>query len=298
MEPSNNRPSVIQARSKNPDEISDVFGLKGPGTLSVIVKNEYTGEDLAASRKFSQYDQNFKDNSGQDQNKGSPIANNNLVNDGSISKPKLAILKLFENSNEDLLHPNTRNDSFEVKKYDIISPITFHRTPVYDGIYSGSTYSSPATYPVNLSQRGNQPFQDSSGIVRNNIPRKSENDSNNNFTQSEYGRYVVNKSFSLKSSIDNGNMMACGFFGCGKTFSKRVHLDAHIRVHLGEKPFRCPWINCGKAFTRQGELKRHEWVHTKPGRFFCDNCGKKFSRADHLKMHTSKCKLLVGLTPV
>jgi len=287
---------VIQARSKNLDEYLDVFGHKGAGTLSVIVKNEYTRGELAPSRKFSQYDQNFKDISDQDQGKHSPItvrSNDHLVNGGSISKPKLAILKLFE-------------DSFEIKKDDIISfqsPVTCRTTPVYGGIYSGSTYSNPATYPVNLSQRSDQPFQVRSGILRNNVLCKTENDSNNNIAQSEFiksecGRYLENKSFSEKSSVDNGNMMACGFAGCGKTFSKRVHLDAHIRVHLGEKPFRCPWINCGKAFTRQGELKRHEWVHTKPGRFFCDNCGKKFSRADHLKMHTSKCKLLVGLTPV
>ena len=36
---------------------------------------------------------------------------------------------------------------------------------------------------------------------------------------------------------------------------QRVHIDEHIRIHTGEKPFTCPI--CGKGFNKKYTVKDH-----------------------------------------
>ena len=65
-------------------------------------------------------------------------------------------------------------------------------------------------------------------------------------------------------------LLHCSYEGCPKTYSRREHLNRHIKLHLGiepERPYYC--MECGKSFTRKEHLMRHRRSHTGETPFAC-----------------------------
>ena len=70
---------------------------------------------------------------------------------------------------------------------------------------------------------------------------------------------------------------------CGSSFSRNSHLQVHLRIHTGDKPFKCE--HCGKSFIQNSNLQVHLRTHTGDKPFKCEHCGKSFSRNSHLQVH-------------
>ena len=69
---------------------------------------------------------------------------------------------------------------------------------------------------------------------------------------------------------------------CNRVFPREKSLQAHKRIHTGEKPYVCDYPGCGKSFTQSGQLKTHQRLHTGEKPFICtvEGCNSRFTHAN------------------
>ncbi|XP_065581857.1 zinc finger protein ZFP2-like isoform X2 [Artemia franciscana] len=103
------------------------------------------------------------------------------------------------------------------------------------------------------------------------------------------------------NKVKNSSRAVCGY--CGLKFLRLGHLENHLRVHTGEKPYQC--IICGRCFPYKSSLLKHpeshkEWPATirtcllnNPSRnssditFSCLVCGEVFTKYRDYRSHLS-----------
>ena len=95
----------------------------------------------------------------------------------------------------------------------------------------------------------------------------------------------------IMMSGDEKKPFKCGYFGCGKKYSKKEYVQTHFVTHTGDSRLRCYSGKCaGKVIYHDVRaLTRHIHVrHTFERPFRCELCDRRFRRADHLRGHTKR----------
>ena len=71
---------------------------------------------------------------------------------------------------------------------------------------------------------------------------------------------------------------------CNKCFQCEAHLQRHMLIHYGLKPFQCPV--CDKAFRYKPSYKAHLNMHTEEKPLTCSLCDKGFTQVEAFSTQT------------
>ncbi|XP_029437692.1 zinc finger protein 436-like isoform X2 [Rhinatrema bivittatum] len=93
--------------------------------------------------------------------------------------------------------------------------------------------------------------------------------------------HILTELLNEQENKKGGDLYICS--ECGESFSTQANLIAHVRVHIGTKPFKCSL--CEKSFTRNAGLQKHQRSHTGERPYKCTECGKGFNQSSHLNIH-------------
>ncbi|KAL3818599.1 hypothetical protein ACJIZ3_004504 [Penstemon smallii] len=97
-------------------------------------------------------------------------------------------------------------------------------------------------------------------------------------------------SLSSKQELSLHKRNICHVKGCGKKFFSHKYLVQHRRVHMDDRPLKCPWKGCKMTFKWAWARTEHIRVHTGARPYVCteDGCGQTFRFVSDFSRHKRK----------
>ena len=145
-----------------------------------------------------------------------------------------------------------------------------HQTVTFDDDDQGQSASplSLANEP-SRSQKSSQPVDNTAPIVRE-------------------GQSLDPNDKWIMMSGDDKQPYQCGYEGCGRKYSIKVHLQTHFVTHTGDSKLRCYFGDCaGTIIYRNTHALTHHIHarHTFEKVFRCELCDRRFRLQHQLKRH-------------
>nr|DBA24467.1 TPA: hypothetical protein GDO54_012116 [Pyxicephalus adspersus] len=107
--------------------------------------------------------------------------------------------------------------------------------------------------------------------------------------------FVANGTPSLQKSHHDCHSTRIRKFACNlcyRSFREKWSLNNHMKLHTGEKPFKCTWPTCHYSFLTASAMKDHYRTHTGEKSFLCDLCGfaggTRHALTKHRRQHTGE----------
>ncbi|OVA18043.1 JmjC domain [Macleaya cordata] len=97
-------------------------------------------------------------------------------------------------------------------------------------------------------------------------------------------------SFKTRAELLMHKRNRCTHKGCGKRFSSHKYAMLHQRVHVEERPLKCPWEGCKMSFKWAWARTEHLRVHTGERPYQCqvEGCGLTFRFVSDYSRHRRK----------